>query len=451
MGKKFVLDRRTMLRGMLAGAGVAVGLPALEAMYATDREAYAAPGALRFLVWFFGNGVLPYEWDPTMTGPGWTSPQTAPLDLDPAVKEYVSILTGFNNKIPNDMKITHHEGMTIFNGYPYQYAGGLTSFAGGPTLDQVIAQKLAGQTTINSLQLGVSRRLSYMDGGTSMHVLSHAAAGQAGALPPQFNPQNVWNTIFGSFQAPDDHTNILRGNVLDAVKESSNKLKTRLGKLDTERLDAHLTGIAALQDKIKALPPPCRVPPMPTETNPEGGQEHIDETIDAMQGLIVQALKCDLTRVASLLVHGGAAATAFTNLGQSVEHHNDNSHQQVANWESNLDAVVKWHMGKLQKLLATMYETEDGVTGKNLLDNSVVFVSSDCSEGWTHSVDDQPMLVCGGGGGQLKYPGVHYQSPSGENPSNVLLTMLQCFDPTATTVGGGVMQSSTPCAQIKAG
>ena len=42
MSKRFVLDRRTVLRGMLAGASVAVGLPTLEAMFATDRAAYAA-------------------------------------------------------------------------------------------------------------------------------------------------------------------------------------------------------------------------------------------------------------------------------------------------------------------------------------------------------------------------------------------------------------------------
>jgi hypothetical protein len=450
MSKRFVLDRRTVLRGMLAGAGVAVGLPTLEAMFASDRAAYAAGAKVRYLSWFFGNGVLPDEWDPTMDGPGWTSPLTQALDLDPEVKKYVSILTGFNCKLPNSKKISHHEGMIIFNGYPFQYVNGLSSYAGGPTLDHVIAERLAGQTTVHSLQLGVSRKLSYMDGGTTMHNLSHKAAGQAGALSPQFNPQSVFNSLFGNFEPEFDADGPLRVSVLDAVSESTKRLEKRLGKLDKERLDAHLTAISQLQTKIAAAPPSCTLPEATEETNPESGPERIDETIDAMHELIVYAWSCDLTRAVSLLVHGGAAATAFTNIGHSEEHHMDNSHQQLPNWKENMRDVVGWHMGKLQKLLARLYETPDGTNG-NLLDNSMVFVSSDCSVGMTHSVDDQPMLVCGGGGGQLLTPGTHYHSTTGENPTDVLLTMLQCIDPAATSVGGEETASTTPCTQIKKG
>src|SRR5262249_1275216 len=157
-------NRRMMLRGMAGGLAVAVGLPTLEAMLGPNGEALAGTNPLRFLMWFWGNGMIPSRWDPSMTGTPWTSEATAPLDKDPKVKEYVSILTGFNSRAP--MKITHHEGMEVFNGYPFQFDGGLTSYAGGPTIDQVIAQKLAAgpmPTTVPSIQLGVSSKLSYMD------------------------------------------------------------------------------------------------------------------------------------------------------------------------------------------------------------------------------------------------------------------------------------------------
>lgn len=445
--KKFVLSRRAMLRGMMGGVGAAVGLPTLEAMLGPNGEAQAGTQPLRFLMWFWGNGVLPYRWDPAAQGAGWTSEETAPLDLDPEVKKYVSILTGFNSKAPQ--KITHHEGMIIFNGYPFQYQGGLTSYAGGPTLDQVIATKLAGQTTFNSIQLGVSSNLSYMDGGTTMHKLSHTAAGPGGALSPQFNPQQVWTNIFGSFTPPNDASGPLRISVLDAVRDNTAKLRARLGKADTQRLDAHLDGLNQLEKKIKALPPVCTKPGQPTETN-TANPEHLDETCDAMNELITYAWSCDLTRVASLMMHGGAAATAFTNLGQTEEHHLGNTHQGTAGWEPQYHAVVLWHMQKLQQLLAKLHATQDG-PGQNLLDNSIIFCASDCSSGWDHSVDDQPMLICGKGGGQLVYPGIHYHSPNGTNPTDALLTLLQCFDPAATSVGGGPTASSTPCTQIKAG
>jgi hypothetical protein len=449
MSKRFVLSRRTVLRGMAAGVAAAVALPTLEAMVGPSGEALAGTAPLRYLVWFFGNGVVPWRWNPATQGAGWTSEETAPLDADPEVKKYISILTGFNSRAP--MKITHHEGTIIFNGYPFQLEGGLTSYAGGPTLDQVIATKLMGQTNVKSLQVGVSSKLSYMDGGTSMFALSHAAAGPGGALPPQFNPQAVWTKLFGSFTVRQDASGPLRVSVLDAVKDNTEKLKKRLGKNDLQRLDQHLDGISELQKKIQAAPPLCASPAKPGETN-TSLPEHLDETADAMHELITYALACDLTRVASVLMHGGAAATYFSNLGQTVEHHMDNTHAYPGDpgAEGRINQVVIWHMQKLAGFLKKLHSTPDGTSG-SLLDNSVVFVSSDCSSGWDHSVDDQPMLIAGGGGGKLVHPGIHYHSPNGQNPTDVLLSLLQMFDPAATSVGGGVTMSTTPLAAIKAG
>src|SRR5262245_41210379 len=97
MGKRFVLNRRALLRGALAVVGAARGRPTLAMLFGSGREAAAAPAEPRYLAWFFGNGVLP-TWDPPTQGHGWTSDLTRPLDLDPAVKQYVSILTGFDNR-----------------------------------------------------------------------------------------------------------------------------------------------------------------------------------------------------------------------------------------------------------------------------------------------------------------------------------------------------------------
>ena len=48
------------------------------------------------------------------------------------------------------------------------------------------------------------------------------------------------------------------------------------------------------------------------------------------------------------------------------------------------------------------------------------------------------------------HPGLHYASKSGENPTNVLLSLLQLFDPAAAEVGADEPYSNTPLAVIKA-
>ena len=104
--------------------------------------------------------------------------------------------------------------------------------------------------------------------------------------------------------------------------------------------------------------------------------------------------------------------------------------------------------------------TTDG-TGANLLDNSVIFASSDCAEGFNHGLKDQPMLVIGKARGRLKYPGIHYRAPNWRNASDVLLSVINAVVPTVTEVGSIAQPyllpdgpdpaySNTPLAEIQA-
>ena len=64
---RFVIPRRTVLRGMLAGGiAVAIPLPRLAGMLNDNGTAYASGEALplRYGTWFFGNGINPPEWVP---------------------------------------------------------------------------------------------------------------------------------------------------------------------------------------------------------------------------------------------------------------------------------------------------------------------------------------------------------------------------------------------------
>jgi len=104
--------------------------------------------------------------------------------------------------------------------------------------------------------------------------------------------------------------------------------------------------------------------------------------------------------------------------------------------------------------LMVQFQSTVEVDGTNLLDSSIIFVSSEVSQGWTHSWQRQPILVGGTGRGYLVHPGIHYQAIPQNNPSDdatssgnttdVLLTILRCFDAAAPSVGGGAPMSTTP-------
>lgn len=469
MNKKHQLSRRHLLRGAASGVGVALALPLLEAMVGPNGDALAdgQPLPLRFMTWFFGNGVRLEHFVPVDEGPDYTlSAELAPLA---PFKNYVSVLTGFNNHCHESNKITHHEGMVIFSGHNNRDIGegeGYFSNAGGPTIDQVIAQlpHIGDDTPFRSIQLGVSSRKSLEDNGTTMHYLSHSGYGQP--IAPERNPLIMWKALFQSFVPPDDPQRALRLSVLDLVRENAARLNKRLGSVDRMRLEHHLNGISELEKRIKALPPLCTIPEAPFwdgQTVPKTNEAHslsgplqslvsreyLKEKNQLINQLIATAFACDLTRVASLLFSYGAGGAIYEDIGQSKSFHQLTHSEDKAVQDKEVHEGIVYTMECFADLLQALQEAPAGVDG-NLLDRTAIFCSSDCSEGWSHSVDKQPMIVAGGGGGALVHPGIHYASKSGENPSDVLLSLLRVYDPGATEVGSEEPGSKTPFEPILA-
>jgi len=458
--RKSKLSRRTVLRGMAGGAAVSVALPALEAMMNDHGTAYASGEGLptRFISCFWGNGVMLDRFEPATTGPGWElSEELAPFA---PVHEYVSVLTGLRNRCAD--AITHHEGMTAFSGYTFVPSGGpgFASNYGGPTIDQLVANAITARvnTPIRSMQVQCSKGFSPADNGTTATALS--VRGTPGNLTPlygQSNPIEVWQSIFGEFvPQPDDSA--LRLSILDAVRDDADRLRSRLGTLDNQRLDAHFDGLSELEQKIVAVPPTCDLPPQPTHANSEpAASEQLTLVNQLMSEMIAYAFICDITRVASnlLLPLAGEAVLVESSSGSSSTQH-VLSHQGGEDYH---DGIV-YLMERFSQMLQILGSTPD-FDGTNLLDSTIVYGSSDCSIGWSHSIRRQPIILAGTGRGYLKHPGIHYQAvaandpndnnaPSEGNMSDVLLSVLQAFDPAATSVGGGEPMSTTPLTEILA-
>ena len=391
---RFQLKRRTVLRGMLGGTAVTVGLPLLEAMLNTNGDAYAGgdPLPVRFMTYYWADGVNIARFEPAQTGAVWgLSEQMMPLS---PVKNYINLCTGLRNLCADT--ITHHEGMTVFNGYSFQYTGGLNTNAGGPTIDQLVADAIGeGVTPVRAVHVQVSKRLSTDgDGGTTVIAMSHRGEpGNLTAQVPQTNPQDVWQTLFGNFMPPvDDRAQ--RTRVLDAVRDDVARLKMKLGEVDKQRLDSHLQGVDELEAKITATPPACDLPDLPGEDNTDvGGEEPISSVTEAMAQLIAYAFVCDVTRVASFLFKKFVSSTVFDEINATNQHHSS-SHNGPD--DSNYRAGVVYQMERLSQVLQIFQNTVE-VNGDNLLDSTIVYASTDCSTGFSHSIRRQPIILAGHG------------------------------------------------------
>ena len=452
------LSRRTMLRGVVGGSVVALALPPLEAMLDQHGEALANgdPMPRRMITWFFGNGCALKDVNnpgagirfyPNATGANYdVTPQLAPLAAA-GVIDYCSVLSGFDIKAAAQHRRGHHDGCTFFSAWPFielpADGANYSSKFGGPTVDQVAAQYIGNQTYLPSVQLQVSKRIIGSEGPT-LQYLSHKGPDQP--LPQIANPQEAWNKLFASFTPDNDPATPHRLAALDAVTEDAKRLQLRVGAADKVRLEAHLASVAQIRNQIAATAPVCTQPPLPGETNADiDGKEQLASVNAVMSDLLALAFSCDITRVASVQFTGSVGYTVFSDIGQNMGHH-DMTHDGGRNDE--VDASTVYTMERFAYLLQALRNTVEGPG--NVLDNSVVLLGSDAAAGLTHSTFDQPCIVAGGGGGALKYPGIHYRSPSQENTGDILLACLKAICPEINSVGGDYGASTTPLSAILA-
>jgi Protein of unknown function (DUF1552) len=464
--RKPSISRRTLLRGVAAGTSVAIGLPLLEAMLDAHGEALAGgePLPKRFVTWLVSNGFLLDRLEPQQTGANWDlSEQLEPLA---DVKDYVNVCTGFSNHGADAGFVSGHiEGMTVFTGYPYSYGSGFYD-AGGPSIDQVVADQIGRTTPVRSLQVAVSKANTFANSGTLGSAISFSGdVGSLVPLPPIASPKAVWESLFGIFPGPGapDGDRVVRSMMLDAVKAQSESLRGKVGSVDRARIDAHLQGVAELNQKISALAPACVLPDEPDLINAEPvGSEKIREVSEAMSELITYALRCDITRVASVMFLGLAGETPYTEMS-ATKHSLSHEAQYNATALANLNASIIYEMEQFAYFVKSLRDAEDGI-GANLLDSTIVYASSDCSVGWLHSVARQPIILVGTGGGYLKYPGIHVQAvannendpngldspymPTAGNTSDIALACLQAYDPGANGFGGGASESVDPLPDI---
>lgn len=141
------------------------------------------------------------------------------------------------------------------------------------------------------------------------------------------------------------------------------------------------------------------------------------------------ALACDQTRVLAFAFGRGMSDRRYSHLGAPAAHH------KISHWnlsESGLSqADNKAWLRKIQAyetkcfadLLAGLKAIPEG--SGTLLDNTVLFFSSELSDSAGHKVANMPVLIAGGGGGRLKARGQHIKAPDGSKYAQALLTAVR--------------------------
>jgi len=430
--KHWQLSRRTVLRG----AGAALALPFLEQMLPSIARADTQPPK-RFLAWYVPCGIYMELFTPTTQGAGYAlTPILQPLA---AHKSDILILTNLANRPARPDGAGDHAsgtGAFITAAHPYKTQG--SDISNGISIDQVIANQVGQATRFPSLQLGTQGggTVGDCDSGYSCAYANNISwSGPSTPLAKEVNPQSLFDRLVGDIQqseAAAQKRRLYQQSILDVVKEDSNRLQGKLGRTDQRKLDEYFTSVREVERRVQQQPPSCPVgtrPNLPTD---------IRDRATLMLDLMVLAFQCDLTRVASFMLENAGSNYAFTFLGLSGGHHSYSHHgTDQANYDA-LQAIDTWEMQQLAYLLDRMLSVQE--PNGTLLDNSVIFLSSEISDGDRHNHDHMPVIVAGRAGGAIS-PGRHVMFDSEIPVANLFVSLAQVCGASVSTFG----DSTGPC------
>jgi hypothetical protein len=394
MESKTKVSRRWFLKGAgLGGATVQIGLPPLLAMFNSSGTAYAAakttvaakPIESRFILWFNGNGIVENYWVPREVGANYgITPCLKPLE---PFKRDIHVITGLDN--PNGKG--HHGAMSsLMSGEAFTGRG-----AGGPSIDQVIAQKIGNESRFRSLQIGACQE-SF--GESIQRNMSWAERDRP--LPPEMIPHRLFDRLFGG---KDLGWIDRKKSVLDRVREDASSFSSQLGNEDKSRLDEYLTSVRSVERTIASLPPEYA---KELERPEESGDMRDWPRIAKLQSdLLVHALASGQTRVASYMLTKCQSLTRFPWLGHTTDQHHGYTHAGAATAEGQriMRDICRWHVEEFAYLMAKLKSIPEG--DGTLLDHTCLVYVHEHAEANSHKTSGMSAIVAGHAGG-LK-TGIH--------------------------------------------
>lgn len=367
--RKWLISRRALLGGLGAFGASSILRPGV---------AHAAAAPPRLLVVHVPEGMWNGAQRPVV-GASTLGPIFDALD---PYREWILALNNLNmasrDKGPGGDG--HHRGV------PHMLTGtemADENNAGGPSVDQKIAQAIGGGSKFQSLQL--SARIIYND--TNSRAIWSAAKR---VVPSEGSPFEAYKRIFASVQptTPTKPVFDLKKSALDHSLVELNALRTRLATSDRDRLDSYNDSLRSIEKRLGSISAPgpavCTPPSLggtidvKQEANyPKVGQLQMD--------LIVAAFQCGLTRVASLQWGNSNDQCSYSflgvnTLGHDMAHNNGNCDPGHAKKLK----VYQWYSKQFAYLLKKLIDTKDP-DGTPMLANTVVLWASEFSDSNGHA------------------------------------------------------------------
>ena len=420
---KKTLARRTVLRGV----GATLALPMLDAMVpALSGISGRAAEPVRRLGWVYSpNGMAMDAWTPAATESLALSTTLSPLASYREQTVVVSGLAQGQAEALGDGNGEHTRATaTWLNGvHPRETEG--ADVRAGKTADQIAADQLGRTTSLSSLELAIDQDflVGSCDNGYSCIYMNTIAWRDATTpLPMQNNPRVIFERLFGEGGSTANRQTEFQKDrsILDAITSDLARLQRDVGSSDRARVTQYLDAVRAIERRIQLSEQ--NDTELPELERPVGIPESYQEHVTLMFDLMALAYQVDMTRVFTFMLGRELNGRAYPEIGIPDSHHGLSHHRYDTTKLAQLAKINTYHVSLFTHFLDALADTPDG--DGSLLDHSLLMYGASLSDSNKHSHFDLPLLLVGGGAGQLK-GGRHLQYPRDTPMTNLLVSQLE--------------------------
>jgi uncharacterized protein DUF1552 len=426
------LSRRTFLRG----AGTAVALPFLHAMIpALSGQSKMRP--FRFGAIYVPNGIYPQLWHPDKTGSDFEfKPIMKPLEPH---RDYVVTVSKMKAPDGNPENGGVHMGASAawLNGVgPLTKQAEYTVIRSKKTIDQYIADKVADDTPMRSLQVGtedMGTSAGACDGYPCVFFNTVSWREDTSPLPMAINPRVTFERMFGETGSAKRRLSNLnrKQKMLDSITEETAALRKKLGPADNAILDEYLSNIRDVEQQLDRME--SRVAAVPEgAAAPIGIPDTFDEHMTVTYDLMRLAFQGDISRVFTFMVGHEGSSRSYAHIGIPEPHHPVSHHGDKPEAIEKYAKLTTYHVVKLAEFVDKLKSTADG--DGNLLDRSLIYFGSGMSNGNAHDRNNPPAAIVGGANGRLK-GNRHISVENKEPTANLLLAFADLANAEVEAIG----------------
>jgi hypothetical protein len=360
----------------------------------------------RLVIMFSPDGVVPWNFWPEEEGSEFTLKEIlTPLE---SLKSRLLTLHGVCDRIRGDGD-NHMRGigclLTGIELFPGNIQGGSHTPAGwssGISIDQEIKNYLQSKpetkTRFGSLEFGVM----VPDRADTWTRMSYTGPNKP--LTPIDDPYQMFAKLYGRTK---DRESLK--SVLDDLQEDLKKVSRFVSPDDRRLLEEHATFVrefeAELRDSGEELG--HAIPDLEPGIKEEN--DNIPKITKLQIELMLSSFQADFTRIATLQMTNSVGGARFRWLGidegqHELSHHEDKKTES----QEKLTRINKWYCEQFAYLAQRLAETPEPGGSGSMLDNTTLLWTNELGKGNSHTLDNIPWVMVGGGldfrmGRSLKY------------------------------------------------